>query len=153
MPRSHWFLSINSKYLQPYWFLQQTSQAKKPQRYIRSHHWHVSYFFKIAQEVRTGMFEILAQSQELPLGVFSWLFFILLQVSARSLAIEPRGTAENWGRILKVSLSKLKFKGRIIWTVKFRLTFALSVIIISYTNSSRLPARHVSLSKKESKRN
>ena len=31
MPRSHWFLSINSQYLQPYWLLQQTSQHKKPQ--------------------------------------------------------------------------------------------------------------------------
>ena len=33
MPRSHWFLSINSQYLQPYWLLQQTSQHTKPQRY------------------------------------------------------------------------------------------------------------------------
>ena len=54
MPRSHWFLSINSQYLQPYWLLQQTSEHTKldtkPQRYIRSHHRHMSYFFKIAQK-------------------------------------------------------------------------------------------------------
>ena len=29
MPRSHWFLSINSQYLQPYSLLQQTSQHTK----------------------------------------------------------------------------------------------------------------------------
>ena len=34
----------------PYWLLQQTSERTKPQRYIRSHHWHMSYFFKIAQQ-------------------------------------------------------------------------------------------------------
>ena len=33
MPRSHWFLSINSQYLQPYWLLQQTSEHAKLQRY------------------------------------------------------------------------------------------------------------------------
>ena len=33
MPRSHWFLSINSQYLQPYWLLQQTSEHTKLQRY------------------------------------------------------------------------------------------------------------------------
>ena len=33
MPRSHWFLSINSQYLQPYWLLQQTSEHTK----IQSH--------------------------------------------------------------------------------------------------------------------
>ena len=33
IPRSHWFLSINLQYLQPYWLLQQTSQHTKPQRY------------------------------------------------------------------------------------------------------------------------
>ena len=27
-----------------------TSEDTKPQRYIRSHHWHMSYFFKIAQK-------------------------------------------------------------------------------------------------------
>ena len=50
MPRSHWFPSINSQYLQPYWLLQQTSEHTKPQRYIRSHNGHMSYFFKIAQK-------------------------------------------------------------------------------------------------------
>ena len=38
------------------------------------------------------------------------------------------------GRI-KMSRSNLKFKGRVIWTEKCGLTFHLSVIIISYTNS------------------
>ena len=38
------------------------------------------------------------------------------------------------GRI-KMSRSKLKFKGRVIWTEKCGLTFHLPVIIISYTNS------------------
>ena len=38
MPKSHWFLSINSYYLQPYWPLQHTSVQTKPQRYIRSHY-------------------------------------------------------------------------------------------------------------------
>ena len=33
MPRSHWFLSINSQYLQPYWLLQKTSEHTKIQRY------------------------------------------------------------------------------------------------------------------------
>ena len=33
MPRSHWFLSINSQQLQPYWLLQQTSEHTKLQRY------------------------------------------------------------------------------------------------------------------------
>ena len=33
MPSSHWFLSINSQYLQPYWLLQQTSEHTKIQRY------------------------------------------------------------------------------------------------------------------------
>ena len=37
-------------YLQPSWLLQQTSEHTKPQRYIRSHHRHMSYFFKIAQK-------------------------------------------------------------------------------------------------------
>ena len=32
-PRSHWFLSINSQYLQPYWLLQQTSEHTKIQKY------------------------------------------------------------------------------------------------------------------------
>ena len=29
---------------QPYWLLQQISEHTKPQRYIRSHRWHMSYF-------------------------------------------------------------------------------------------------------------
>ena len=33
MPRSHWFVSINSQYLQLYWLLQQTSEHTKLQRY------------------------------------------------------------------------------------------------------------------------
>ena len=33
MPRSHWFLSINSQYLQPYWLLHQTFEHTKLQRY------------------------------------------------------------------------------------------------------------------------
>ena len=45
---SHWFLAINSEYLQPYWPLQHTSKqtktdkATKPQRYISLDHWHIS---------------------------------------------------------------------------------------------------------------
>ena len=35
MPRSHWFLSINSQYLQPYWLLQQTSQHTKQLKNVR----------------------------------------------------------------------------------------------------------------------
>ena len=31
MPKSHWFLCMNSTYLQPYWLLQQTSEHTKPQ--------------------------------------------------------------------------------------------------------------------------
>ena len=45
-PKSHWIQSINSWYLQPYWPLQHTSVQTKPQRYIRLHHWHMSYFFQ-----------------------------------------------------------------------------------------------------------
>ena len=33
MPSSHWFLSINSQYLRPYWLLQKTSEHTKIQRY------------------------------------------------------------------------------------------------------------------------
>ena len=39
-------LNGSSYYLQHYWPLQQTSEPTKPQRYIRSHHWHMSYFFQ-----------------------------------------------------------------------------------------------------------
>ena len=47
---SHWFLHINSKYIQPYWPLQHASEQAKPKRNIALDHWHVSYFFKIAQQ-------------------------------------------------------------------------------------------------------
>ena len=44
------YTTKHSYYLQPHWLLQRTSEHTKPQRYTRSHHWNMSYFFKIAQK-------------------------------------------------------------------------------------------------------